>query len=181
MSAQRHAVLSTNRNLVLTELNGVRWIKKVRGHRSKSGQVGRVIKRDVWSDMRQQGGGVWGIISPLLPMGSADLQGPTELKYPCCMVPVEGSGVSRVLKHGGCSTWWARRGRKSVFRWGEGKGEVSRQMEGSLVALHLMHLFMLCLVSFQSAKGRKPCIHSTDKSLIWFHLPAGMLPSSVKT
>lgn len=32
-------------------------------------------------------------------------EGPTELKHPHCVVPVEGSGVSRVLKHGGCSTW----------------------------------------------------------------------------
>lgn len=64
MSAQRHAVLLTNRNLVPTELNGIEWLKK--GERSESGQVGRVIKKDVWEswgrgkrpDERQQGGGV---------------------------------------------------------------------------------------------------------------------------
>ena len=37
---------------------------------------------------------------------------------------------------------------------GKRRERVSRQMEGSLVALHLMHLSMLCSVSFQSAKGR---------------------------
>lgn len=59
MSAQRHAVLSTNRNLVLTGLNGIRWIEK--GEGSESSQVGKDIKRDVWTswgkgkrpDMRQ--------------------------------------------------------------------------------------------------------------------------------
>lgn len=38
---------------------------------------------------------------------------------------------------------------------GEGrKGAVCRQMEGSLVALHLMHLFMLCFVSLKVWEGR---------------------------
>lgn len=37
MSARRHAVLSTNGNLVLTELNGITWMEK--GERSESGQV----------------------------------------------------------------------------------------------------------------------------------------------
>lgn len=84
-----------------------------KGQRSESSRVGRVTKRGVWAsrgkgrrpDTRQRGGGVRGIISPLLPMGSADLQGPTELQDPRCMVPVEGCAVRRVLKHGGCSTW----------------------------------------------------------------------------
>lgn len=86
------------------------------------------------ADMRQQGGGVKGIISPLLPTGSADLQGPTELKHPCCMVPVEGSRVSRVLKHGGCSTCELGGGRvcPHEVKGREGTGKVSRQMEGSL-------------------------------------------------
>ncbi len=37
MSAQRHAVLWTNRNLILTELDGIRWIEK--GERSESSRV----------------------------------------------------------------------------------------------------------------------------------------------
>lgn len=63
MSAQRHAVL-TDKNLVLTELNGIRWIEK--GQRSENSRVGQVIEKDVWAhwgegkrpDMKQEGGGV---------------------------------------------------------------------------------------------------------------------------
>lgn len=47
MSAQRHAVLSTNRNSVLTGLNGFRWDEKVRGQRSESGHVERGYKEEV--------------------------------------------------------------------------------------------------------------------------------------
>lgn len=37
---------------------------------------------------------------------------------------------------------------------GKGRERSADRWEGSLVALHLMHLFILCFVSFQSAKGR---------------------------
>lgn len=65
---------------------------------------------------------------------------------------------------------------------GDGKGEVGRQMEGSLF-LHRTSCTCSHHVSlvFKSAKGKEPCIRYTDESLMWFHLPAGMLPSSVKT
>lgn len=52
-----------NRHLVLTELNGIRWVFE-NADRSESSHVGRVIKKAVWAspgkskrpDMSQQGG-----------------------------------------------------------------------------------------------------------------------------
>lgn len=61
-------------------------------------------------------------------------------------------------------------GERSADRWREAS-----------VALHLMHLFVLRFVSCQSAKGRNHASMTQTESLMWFHLPAGMLPSSVKT
>lgn len=58
-----------NRNLVLTEINGIRRTEK---KRSEGHELGKVIKEAVWASQGKgrRGVGVRGVISPLLPTGS---------------------------------------------------------------------------------------------------------------
>lgn len=71
--------------------------------------MGTVIKREMCGQVevkdkktRRDTTGWRESLNPLLLMGTAEQRGPANTSM--LMVPVEGSGVSRVLKHGGCST-----------------------------------------------------------------------------